>query len=281
LFRNGHQSETAGAAHLAGGENGAILLGGGPRLLIINADDWGMTAEVTDKALECFQAGCLTSSTAMVYMADSQRAASLASIHPIPLGLHLNLTEPFTATAPRVPADVRRRQARVAAFFGRSDHTRWIYNPMVRTTVREVISDQIARFTDTYGRTPTHIDSHHHIHVSPNILLDGGLPTKIKLRRTFTFIPGQSRGSRAFRDLINTYMGRRFTTTDHFFAIRPVEEAASLPDIERSTVEMMVHPADPRDYALLMGEPWRDAIERWKLGSYTDLQPQVIAIGQR
>jgi predicted glycoside hydrolase/deacetylase ChbG (UPF0249 family) len=47
-------------------------------VLIINADDWGRSPAETDAALDCFSNGRITSVTAMVFMADSKRAADLA-----------------------------------------------------------------------------------------------------------------------------------------------------------------------------------------------------------
>jgi predicted glycoside hydrolase/deacetylase ChbG (UPF0249 family) len=57
----------------------------------VNADDWGGYPEMTDATLRCFQAGAISSTTAMVYMRDSERAAELARASGIPTGLHLNL----------------------------------------------------------------------------------------------------------------------------------------------------------------------------------------------
>ena len=66
-------------------------------MLIVNADDWGRSVAETDAALTCFSQGRVTSVTAMTFMADSERAAGIALRHDIPVGLHLNFTEPLTA----------------------------------------------------------------------------------------------------------------------------------------------------------------------------------------
>ena len=47
-------------------------------MLIINADDFGRSVGETNAALECYIAGRITSVSAMVFMADSERAAELA-----------------------------------------------------------------------------------------------------------------------------------------------------------------------------------------------------------
>ena len=47
-------------------------------MLIITADDYGKTRHATDSILECFSNKRITSASAMVFMEDSGRAASLA-----------------------------------------------------------------------------------------------------------------------------------------------------------------------------------------------------------
>ena len=56
-------------------------------MLIINADDWGRSQAETDAALRCYQGGRITSVSAMVFMADSERAAELAKEKRIGRGL--------------------------------------------------------------------------------------------------------------------------------------------------------------------------------------------------
>jgi len=65
--------------------------------LIINADDWGLDRSTTDRILECANRRVISSASGMVFMEDSERAAGLAREHRIDIGLHLNLTEAFSA----------------------------------------------------------------------------------------------------------------------------------------------------------------------------------------
>src|ERR1700710_640786 len=59
----------------AGGYRVAQRMSG---LLIVNADDWGGERRSTEAIQEAFDAGRVTSTTAMVYMEDSGRAAEIA-----------------------------------------------------------------------------------------------------------------------------------------------------------------------------------------------------------
>jgi len=66
--------------------------------LIINADDWGRDLATTDRIRECFEAQAISSASAMVFMADSERAAKIARLGSFDCGLHLNFTTPFSAS---------------------------------------------------------------------------------------------------------------------------------------------------------------------------------------
>ena len=73
-------------------------------MIIITADDYGKTRHATDSILECFMNKSITSASAMVFMEDSERAASLTSETDVEVGLHINFTMPFgedKVSAPR------------------------------------------------------------------------------------------------------------------------------------------------------------------------------------
>ncbi|MCJ7616089.1 MAG: ChbG/HpnK family deacetylase, partial [Desulfobacterales bacterium] len=65
-------------------------------MLIITADDFGINSHTTDKILFCYKKNRITASSAMMFMADSERAASLALDVSLRVGLHLNFTQPFS-----------------------------------------------------------------------------------------------------------------------------------------------------------------------------------------
>jgi len=68
-------------------------------LLIINADDWGRDIDTTNRILECVLCGSVSSTSGMVFMEDSERAASVARERGVDVGLHLNVTTPFSVAA--------------------------------------------------------------------------------------------------------------------------------------------------------------------------------------
>lgn len=76
-------------------------------MLIINADDYGLSSAVTLAVLEAFSQGLCSSSTIVANGADFQQAVELAHArHLAPrLGIHLNLVEgtPLTQGIRRIP----------------------------------------------------------------------------------------------------------------------------------------------------------------------------------
>jgi predicted glycoside hydrolase/deacetylase ChbG (UPF0249 family) len=247
-------------------------------LLIVNADDWGGTRFQSDAILTCFEAGRVTSATAMMYMADSEESAERARAANLPTGLHLNLSEPFTGGA--VPDEIRDRQARLARYFSVHERGRWLFNPLIASDVDQAIADQMERFVDLYGRMPTHVDGHAHIHLYPNVLLSRALPKGSKVRRSFTFASDErSWATRTRRHLVNATLSRRFESTDAFFSVDPDDRARMngigiderLAMSRTRAVEAMAHPGDPGAYEFLMSDEWGRLVEDRPLGSFDEL----------
>src|SRR5687768_12609491 len=99
-------------------------------MLIINADDWGRSATETNLAMECSSRGRITSVTAMVFMEDSERAASLATQADMTVGLHLNLCEPFTGA--NLPSRLLEYHRHIFRFLRASRYPALLYNPFLR-----------------------------------------------------------------------------------------------------------------------------------------------------
>lgn len=247
-------------------------------MLIVNADDWGGFKQGTDAIEACFAAGAISSSTAMVHMSDARRAAELALEHRRPIGLHLNLTQPFDA--PDVGPLVRERQRRLCAHFARLRARRWVYsaNPASHTLVADGIRDQLEEFQRLYGAAPTHIDSHHHVHVCPDVFLSHALERGVRVRQTLSPLPAARGPATLPSRLKHRLLSRRFTTTSYFWGAReltgsdgsiPIGAAVQLARTE--TVEIMVHPSFPAELEVLHSKRWLDAIGPARRGPYSSL----------
>src|SRR5580700_2369503 len=95
--------------------------------LIVNADDWGRDRNTTDRISECSLRGSVSSVSAMVFMEDSVRAATLASERGIDAGLHLNFTTPFSAQD--CPAALAQHQQPLARYLLRHRLAQVVFHP--------------------------------------------------------------------------------------------------------------------------------------------------------
>lgn len=104
-----------------------------PRL-IVNADDLGLTAGVSQGIVDAHSRGIVTSTSLMVDAPAAEHAVGLAGEHPgLSIGLH------FVDDSPALdePGHAAREFAR-----------------------------QLDAFRALTGREPTHVDSHHHVHIT-------------------------------------------------------------------------------------------------------------------
>jgi chitin disaccharide deacetylase len=104
--------------------------------LIVNGDDFGASRGINRGVIEANEKGILTSASMMVDRSASEEAACLAARLPtLGVGLHVVLPRPAA------PAEAE-----------------------------EEVQRQLERFIELSGQTPTHIDSHHHVHRDPRLL---------------------------------------------------------------------------------------------------------------
>jgi hypothetical protein len=127
------------------------------RRLIVNADDYGLTAGVSRGILEAHRRGIVTSTTLLVNRPIEASLIEALKASGMGVGLHLNLTlGPPVAPARRVASLLDGegrfvRDAREAARRARPDEA------------RIELGLQIDEFRKIMGRFPTHLDSHHHV----------------------------------------------------------------------------------------------------------------------
>jgi predicted glycoside hydrolase/deacetylase ChbG (UPF0249 family) len=246
-------------------------------MLIINADDWGGWRSATDVAWECFRAGRITSATAMVFMEDSERAAAMAGGTALGIGLHVNFNQSFTAK--NVPSGVAAAHERIRRFLRLSKLSQLVYHPGLRTAFADVFRAQQEEFVRLYGRGPTHIDGHQHMHLCMNALLGGVLPEGSCVRRSFSFWPGEKSAlNRAYRHWVDRRLERRHVVTDYFFAMSQClsgERADRVYALARTAnVELMTHPEKPAERERLLSVDFGRCLSGVRLGTYAQLAPR-------
>ena len=118
----------------------------GGRSLIVNADDFGLSEGTNRGIIEAHERGIVTSASLMVRQPAVASAVAYANSHPaFTIGLHVDLGEwewrdgEWFQTYHVVPTDDA-------------------------AAVASEIERQLETFHRLVGRTPTHLDSHQHVH---------------------------------------------------------------------------------------------------------------------
>lgn len=259
-----------------GAPAGADANSRGNGLLIINADDWGGWLSATDAARVCFAEGRITSVSAMVFMEDSERAAALAEENGVSVGLHLNFNQTFTGR--NCPTQIVAAHQRIQRFLRSNKYAQLLYHPGLRRDLRSVYHAQREEFERLYGSPPTHLDGHQHMHLCSNVILDNLLPQGVKVRRSFSFWPGEkSFLNRAYRGWVDGRLGARHVVTDYFFSLEQCLRHERLARVAKLaadfSVELMTHPEKRDEQRFLLGRGFAESFGGVKLADYSQLQP--------
>lgn len=144
------------------------MAGAAPIRLIVNADDFGMTAGVNRAVEELLAAGALTSTTLMACGAEFADAVRIAREQPtLGVGCHVVLVDGMPTSqvsggsslvAPNgaFTASMADFTAAVAARYTKAEH------------IEQEVSAQIAKLQDA-GVNVTHVDTHKHTHLLPMV----------------------------------------------------------------------------------------------------------------
>lgn len=137
--------------------------------MIINADDFGRSAQINAAVIRAHTEGVLTSASLMVNEDGFEEAVSLARLHPtLGVGLHLSLVCGRSALAEeKIPdlVDGRRQFTQGAVAAG----ARYFFQPSLRRQLQAEIDAQFARFQST-GLRCDHLNGHLHFHLHPTVL---------------------------------------------------------------------------------------------------------------
>ncbi|MEE0965612.1 MAG: chitin disaccharide deacetylase [Bacilli bacterium] len=130
--------------------------------LIVNADDFGISEGATIGTLLAHKNGILTSTTCMMNMPYIEKALELAKDYPdLGLGIHFVLTvgKPLVKGAKSF-VDENGYFRRPSSYEDGNPHGD-------EEEVYEEWKAQMEKFIALTGHKPSHIDSHHHVHMLP------------------------------------------------------------------------------------------------------------------
>ena len=237
-------------------------------VLVVNADDWGMDRDTTERSFDCIRCRSVSAVSAMVFMKDSERAAAIARDHEVDAGLHLNFTTPFSAAG----ASLRliAHQERLTWYLRSHRYAQVVPHPGLTSSFDYVVRSQFEEFARLYGTAPNRIDGHHHMHLCANVVLRNLLPIGTIVRRNFSFQAGEKwLGNRIYRQFIDGILRRRHQLVDYLFTLPPLEPIDRLHrifDLARQfLVEVEAHPVNPEEYRFLMGSAMAGRSERFPI----------------
>ena len=239
-------------------------------LLIVNADDWGCDQPTTEAILRCVRRGTVSAVSAMVFMADSERAAAMAGQEGIDAGLHLNFTTPFSAR--RCPSRLAEHQQELARYLRRHRLAQMLMHPGLFRPFEYVVAAQLDEFRRLYGTEPDRLDGHHHMHLCANVVLRKLLPAGTLVRRNFSFQRGEKGTlNRMYRRFIDGRLVHRHHVCDFLFSLAPLEPESRIQRIfslaRRFVVEVETHPIQPAEYRFLAGGEFLRQVEGLRIAS--------------
>jgi predicted glycoside hydrolase/deacetylase ChbG (UPF0249 family) len=138
--------------------------------LILNADDFGLTAGVNRAIIELHRAGRLTSATLMARAAATDEAIDLARATPsLGVGCHAVLVDGEPVLSPqKLPTLVDRHTSRLqptlSPFLGR------LFAGRIRSFEIEAEAAAQIALLQSRGLRLTHVDTHKHTHMFPAVL---------------------------------------------------------------------------------------------------------------
>jgi chitin disaccharide deacetylase len=138
--------------------------------LIVNADDFGLTAGVNRAIAELHRAGVLTSATLMAKAGATGEAIEIAQANPaLGVGCHVVLVdgEPVSPVA-QIPTLIDQRTGLLHASLG-SFLRRLLTGRIDAAEIESEAAAQISRL-QSRGLRLTHIDTHKHTHIFPAVL---------------------------------------------------------------------------------------------------------------
>lgn len=251
--------------------------------LLINADDFGLTAGVTDGILLCGARGVPLSTSAMPCVSGAENLVRCGSSRfGGGIGLHLQLTQGI----PVLPAS---QVGSLIDAEGRFPARRLVAAPDLLQTAAEWRA-QLSRLR-SWGIEPDHLDSHHHVHGRPELGLlplfaslaeETGLPARSGTRADAAFL--RRRGV-ACPDVVIS-LSEIDGELDRLVAALELERSEGALDL---VVEVMCHPGlvdaelasvsryvacRERELRLLLEPDTFSTLEkhRWKILRYDELQ---------
>jgi predicted glycoside hydrolase/deacetylase ChbG (UPF0249 family) len=246
-------------------------------LLVVSADDLGLTDGVCRAVLQAHLAGIVTSASLLAVGRSFDLAVRMIRDHPsLDVGAHLAIVgeDPPLLTAREVPSLVDRRGAFPLSY--RTVVLRGLAGRLDPSDVRAEFGAQLERIRSA-GVAVSHLDTHQHTHLWPAVarvlveLAAGGRIRAVRTPRSGRLLPVGFGVNLLAGRLRSTLRGAGLVTTDDYAGL---DEAGKLDQARfvsalndrgetKGTVEINSHPGLPGDPELgrfAWGYRWADEL---------------------
>lgn len=205
-------------------------------MIIINADDFGLTKQKTDAIIEAYKKGYITDTTMVVNTDSFEYAASKIIENHLEdsIGLHFNLTEGKPLSTKILDCEAFTRNG----YFHNEINRNKKLTKKEKQAVYEELEAQAKKMKENSIHL-THCDSHHHIHTAPNIypifleVCKEYRIHKVRITRNIGNIPS---AKLFLKKMFNNKLRKKFITTD-FFGMYEDFDGNKI-----GNTEIMVHP---------------------------------------
>jgi hypothetical protein len=107
---------------------------------------------------------------------------------------------------------------RIVRFLKGNKYAQLLYDLFLRNAFADSCQARYEEFVRLFGKALSHIDGHHHMDLCANLVLSKSIPVDMKMRRNFSFWPGEKGFlNRPCRGLIDRWLARRYRLLDYFF----------------------------------------------------------------
>ena len=159
------------------------------KYLIVNADDYGLTREVSRGIRHAHTSGIVSSTTAMMNMEGVLKDLKLTNSETPKLGIGIHLI--LTAGSPVLPTSEVPTLINQNGQFPKIQNIYEALNQMNPEEVYREWNAQIEKFLSS-GLKPDHLDSHHHVSYLDDMLFQKMLALAQKYNLPIRKIPDQS-----------------------------------------------------------------------------------------
>jgi hypothetical protein len=192
----------------------------------------------------------------MVFMDDSERAATLARSHRVDAGLHLNFTTAYSAR--QCPGRLIEHQQKLSRFLRSHRVAPIVFHPGLAASFEYVVKAQCEEFERVYGAPADRFDGHHHMHLCANVCAQKLLPSGSIVRRNLSFGAGEKGVlNRMYRRWQDNRLALRHRQADFLFNLLPLYPRDRFKTIcelgLEYNVEIETHPINAEEYDFLIG----------------------------